>query len=95
MQTPLWQVSICVQRFPSLQPVPSALDGLEQAPVAGAQVPTSWHWSWAMHTTGFTPVHTPAWQLSLWVQALPSLHGVPFAFDWLVQAPVGSQVPEV
>ena len=31
-----------------------------------------WHWSAAVHVTGLLPVHAPAWQASLWVQALPS-----------------------
>jgi hypothetical protein len=39
LQLPLWQVSVCVHAFPSLQAVPLGLLGLEQAPVAGLQVP--------------------------------------------------------
>jgi hypothetical protein len=53
-------VSVCVHLSPSLQVVPSFLAGFEHKPVAGAQVPTSWHWSEAAHTTGLAPVHTPA-----------------------------------
>jgi hypothetical protein len=78
VQTPLWQVSFWVQALPSLQDVPSALAGLEQAPVFGLHVPTVWHWSWAVQVTGSPPVQTPFWQVELWVQALPSSHGVPF-----------------
>jgi hypothetical protein len=40
---PAWQVSVWVQAFPSLQGVPFALAGFEQAPVSGLQVPASWH----------------------------------------------------
>jgi hypothetical protein len=39
-------------------------------------------------------VHTPFWQLSLCVHALPSLHGVPSDAGGFEQAPVaGSHVP--
>jgi hypothetical protein len=42
------------------------------------------------------PVQTPAWQASVCVQALPSLHADPFAFDGFEQTPVaGAQVPTV
>jgi hypothetical protein len=40
---PAWHVSVCVQAFPSLQLVPSAFAGFEQAPVAVSQTPTEWH----------------------------------------------------
>jgi hypothetical protein len=44
--------------------------------------------------TGLAPTQVPAWQVSLWVQALPSLHAVPFGFGGFEQAPVaGSHVP--
>src|SRR5439155_18263672 len=52
LHTPAWQVSVRVQALPSLQAVPSGFAGLEQAPVAGSQVPASWHWSAAAQTTG-------------------------------------------
>jgi hypothetical protein len=32
-----------------------------------------------VQTTGFEPAQTPAWQVSLCVHALPSLHAVPLA----------------
>jgi hypothetical protein len=38
-QLPAWHASSVVQRTSSLQRVPSALTGFEQAPVAGSQVP--------------------------------------------------------
>jgi hypothetical protein len=40
-----------VQALPSSQPVPSALLGFEQTPVAWSQVPATWHWSRAAHGT--------------------------------------------
>src|SRR5207249_62666 len=43
VQVPSWQVSVCVQGLASLQAAPSAFAGSEQAPVAGSQVPASWH----------------------------------------------------
>ena len=42
--------------------------------------------------TGFAPVHVPAWHVSVWVQALPSLHAVPLAFtDQALVLCAGSQ----
>jgi hypothetical protein len=34
--------------------------GLEHVPVDGLHVPAAWHWSSAVHVTGFDPEHTPA-----------------------------------
>src|SRR5437867_1031274 len=77
MQLPFWQVSVCVQALPSLQAVPLVLVvGAEHTRVAGLQVPGSWHWS-AVQTTGFAPTQLPFWQVSVCVQALPSLQAVP------------------
>ena len=87
-QAPLWQVSVCVQRFPSPQAAPSAFAGFEQTPVPGLHVPTSWHWSLAAQTTGFEPAHAPAWHVSVCVQALPSLHAEPLAFAGFEHTPV-------
>src|SRR5438094_2245590 len=42
-QLPPWQLSLCVQALASLQAAPSAFAGSEQVPVAGSQVPASWH----------------------------------------------------
>ena len=39
VQTPDWQVSVCVHGFPSAQLLPSADAGLEQTPVAVSQTP--------------------------------------------------------
>jgi hypothetical protein len=42
-----------------LHVVPFDATGFEQAPVDVLHVPTVWHWSNAVHITGFAPVHTP------------------------------------
>src|SRR2546425_362198 len=52
VQVPVWQLSPVVQARPSLQLVPLGLAGFEQRPVGVLQVPASWHWSWAVQTTG-------------------------------------------
>jgi len=78
----------------SLQVVPFAATGFEHAPVVGLHVPATWHWSLAVHVTGFEPAHAPAWQVSVCVHAFPSLQPVPFAAVGVEQAPVaGLQVP--
>src|SRR5947199_225040 len=94
MQAPAWQVSVCVQALPSVQAVPSGLAGVEQVPVAGSQVPASWHCSRAAQTTGLVPLQAPAWQVSVCVHALLSVQAVPSGFSGLEHTPVdGSQVP--
>ena len=94
MQTPAWHTSLCVQRFPSLHAVPLALAGLEHTPVAGLHTPWFRHWSAGEQTTVLALAQTPAWQVSPWVQALPSLHAVPSGLFWLTHIPVaGSHAP--
>jgi hypothetical protein len=96
VQAPAWHVSTWVQAFPSLHAVPSVAAGFEHAPVLGLQLPTTWHSSEAVHVTGLAPAQLPAWQVSTWVQALPSLHAVPSGLDGLEHAPVeGSHAPAV
>jgi hypothetical protein len=96
VQVPAWQLSLCVQRSPSLHPVPSGALGLLQVPVAGLQTPATWHWSLGVQTTGFDPVQVPAWQVSVCVHMLPSLHEVPSGAFGLLQVPVaGLQTPAV
>jgi hypothetical protein len=47
-----------------------------------------------VQVTGLLPVQTPATHESLWVQALPSLHAVPFAAEGFEHVPVaGLQIP--
>src|SRR5215813_6622883 len=93
-QAPASQVSDWVQALPSVQALPLALSGLEQMPLDGSQTPASWHWSRAEQTTGFAPTQAPASQVSVWVQASPSVQTVPFGFSGLEQMPLaGSQTP--
>src|SRR3989441_129540 len=93
-QLPLGQVSVCVQSLPSLQGVPLVAVGVEQLPVAGLHVPATWHWSRAVQVTGLLPTQLPLWQVSVCVQALPSVHGVPFVAAGEEQLPVaGVHVP--
>ena len=68
--------------------VPLGLAGFEHTPVVVLQAPAVWHWSWAVQVTGLLPLHAPAWQVSLWVHALPSLHAAPSALAGLEQRPV-------
>jgi hypothetical protein len=81
-----------VQAFASSHVVPFAFGGFEQTPLEVLQTPTSWHWSSAVQITGLLPVHTPDWQASVCVQALPSLQLVPFALGVTVQLDVPLQI---
>lgn len=87
-QTPAWHVSFWVQASPSLHGEPLALAGLEHTPVAGLQVPASWHWSGKAHVTALAPTQAPAWQVSACVHALLSLHIVPFAAGAATHTPM-------
>ena len=76
--------------------VPSAAFGFEQMPVPEAQVPTTWHESMAVQTTGVAPVHVPTWQVSTVVHALLSLQAAPFPFAGFEHTPVPAlQAPAV
>jgi hypothetical protein len=79
-----------VQALPSLHDKPLALAGVEHTPVAGSQLPATWHWSSAAHITGLAPVQLPAWQESVCVQALPSSHADPFGAGAATHAPVAT-----
>ena len=78
--------------MPSLQTVPLGRLGLEQTPVAVLHVPTPWHWSSVGQMTGLLPTQTPLWQVSVWVQALPSLQGLPLATGEFTHCPDPLQV---
>jgi hypothetical protein len=93
LQTPDWQVSPVVQALPSLHVVPLGAVGFEHIPVAGLHVPARWHESLAVQVTA-VPAQTPDWQLSLVVQASPSLHEVPLGAFGFEHIPVaGLHVP--
>src|SRR3989442_79549 len=89
VQVQLWQVSVWVQALPSLQALPLVFAGFEHVPVVGEQVPAVWHWSEAVQTTAL-PVHTPLWQVSVCVQALPSLQALPLVFAGFGHAPLAA-----
>src|SRR3989442_2124383 len=94
MQVPDWQESDWVQASPSVQALPFGLSGLEQVPLAASQVPATWHWSRAAQTTGFAPTQAPAWQVSVCVQAFPSVQVLPSGLYGLAPVPPArSQVP--
>jgi hypothetical protein len=62
-------------------------------PQGGAHRPAM-HWVGGVQTIGLLPTQVPFWQVSVWVQALPSSQGVSLAFCGLEQVPVaGLQVP--
>jgi hypothetical protein len=89
VQVPDWQV-------PSEHGALSSFAGSEQTPVVVSQVPTSWQSSEAEQTTGVPALHTPAWHVSTWVQALPSSQGESSALAELEHTPVAaSQAPVV
>ena len=43
-------------------------------------LPDTWHWSRAEQVTGLLPWHVPLEQVSVWVQALPSLQLAPLGW---------------
>ena len=65
---------------PFEQGVPSGHPVFEHAPVAESQAPGTRHSSPEVQTTGLLPMQVPAWQVSVWVQAFPSLHAAPATF---------------
>jgi len=96
VHTPAWHLSARVQELLSLHAVPSAAFGFEQMPVVGLHVPAAWQASLAVHTRGLPPLQTPARQVSVLVQPLPSLQLVPLAAIGLEQVPLaGLHVPTV
>ena len=86
------QASPWVHASPSLHDTP-LLTGFEQAPVEGSQVPARWHWSSAVQVTWLDPTQAPAWQASVRVQRLPSLHGAPLALTGFEHPLAGLHVP--
>src|SRR5437764_10352514 len=91
-QMPAWQVSVPGQASPSLQAVPLAAAGFVHFPFVGSHTPGVWHWSLGGHVTG-----VPAWQaplalhVSLPLQELPSLQGVPAPTFVCVHVPPAAQ----
>jgi hypothetical protein len=91
---PPWQVSPTVHALPSVQAVPSGSAEPLHVPVAGLHVWAPWHWS-ATQVFGLLPVQTPDWQVSVCVQALLSLHAVPFITGVCTQPDAGLQLSAV
>jgi hypothetical protein len=77
-----------------LQFVPSTAVGFEHWPVAGLQVPATWHWSEAVQATVLPAVHTPVLHVSFRSHWFPSLQAVPSATIGFEHCPVvGLHVP--
>jgi len=94
VQVPLAQAYDWKQGLVPVHEAPFEAIGFEQVPDVGSHVPAAWHESLAVHVTGFEPVQVPAWQESVCVHALPSLHVVPFVAAGFEQVPLaGSHVP--
>jgi len=93
---PFWQLSPTVHALPSVHDDPFARSGFEQTPVAGLQVPATWHWSSAVHVTpvqrSVVPAHMPPVHTSFVVFGLPSSHAKPFASVLVWQLPDPLQV---
>jgi hypothetical protein len=94
MHVPALHWSVWVQRFSSLQAVPSGATGVEQSPVLGSQVPAKWQESDATQAMRFVGWQTPFWQASLTPHAFPSSQIVPFGRGGFEHWPVaGLHVP--
>src|SRR5437879_4619726 len=80
----------------SMHGAPVSLGGALAEPDAGVQQQAVRYWLAAVHTTGLAPTQAPASQVSVCVQALPSLQGAPLSLGGLLQMPVaGLQTPAV
>jgi hypothetical protein len=92
------QVSAWVHALPSSHAAPFGFGiAAEQTPDCGLHVPAVKQGiPGAGQTTGLAPTQAPDAHVSVWVQALPSLHIVPSGFDGYAQTPVcGLHVPAV
>jgi hypothetical protein len=68
--------------------------GWPHVPASGSQTPAVWHHGGRLQTTGAPPTQLPPWQLSPFVQALPSVQALPFAFVTTEHEPfAGLQLP--
>ena len=86
-QVPLLHVSV-VQTFPSVQEF--ALFAVKTQLPFEVLHESSVQVLLSLQMTGFVPTHAPAWQVSVCVQALRSVHGVPLAWK-----PSAGQAPDV
>src|SRR5262249_36053925 len=84
MQLPAMQTWPVRQPLWRLQAGVPCLGGFEHWPLAGLQIPTSWHWSEALQTTGFALTQAPFMQAPLGAQRpRPVSHGWPLELGWL------------
>jgi hypothetical protein len=90
VQTPAWQRSVKVQLLESLHTVPSAEAVTTHEPERGSHVTVRSHASAfaARQVTELPGEQCPARQVSVRVQALPSLHGAPLLAGVMSHAPV-------
>jgi hypothetical protein len=79
-----------LQDFPHVPA--SGAGGFEHVPELGSHVPATWHESDAVQTTGFVPLHTPRWHVSVWVHALASSHAAPFGLTAPLHTPTAEVV---
>jgi hypothetical protein len=86
-QRPAWQVSAPLQALPSEHEVPSASGACAHVPVAGLQL-SAVHTLPSSQLSGVPAAHTPFWQVSAPLQALPSEHEVPLPTAACTHAPV-------
>jgi hypothetical protein len=87
--TPAWQVSAPLQTLPSTHGVPLST-GLLEHPKMGSQ-PSVVHTFESSQLRAVPAVHRPTWQVSVPLQTLPSLHGVPLTTGPFAQPVTGSQ----
>jgi hypothetical protein len=88
--TPLWQVSLPLQRLPSEHDAPLAALVCTQ-PVRGSQVSLV-HGLPSLQFGGVPGWQTPLWQVSMPLQALPSEQAIPFATGVCAHPVCGLQV---
>src|SRR5262249_27848970 len=89
-------VHVPPMQAPPGQAAPSGFAGLEQVPMAGSHVPTSWQASLAAQVTGLPPLQTPPEQVSVWVQAQtrPDGEDAP-ATNWAPGVASGVAIPRI
>src|SRR2546427_187759 len=86
-QAPASQVSVCVQALPALHGAPLVFFLMIRRPPGSTLLPSTTLFRAAVHTRGLAPTQAPASQVSVCVQALPSLHGAPLGLAGLLQTP--------
>src|SRR4051812_33322681 len=76
LHVPVTQMAWALGLLGTMQGVPSAWAVYEQ-PLAARHTGPSWHGDAGAQKSAPLPVHTPAWQVSVWVQASWSSQAVP------------------